>query len=140
MASKRIKKKHAKQAQIKTLKQAGYTNKEIKRMQSSTRQKEVKRIDRNVKAKTVRQNRRDQLLQNNIPLSIITRERLDYKAVEKWDKKKISKYRRRGEKLDVLKAAGYKSTKIPVSHLDLGWERFRDKYPKIALPDRTKQK
>ena len=140
MASKRLKKKHAKQAQVKTLKQAGYTNKEIKRMQSSTRQKEVKRIERNVKVKTDRQNRRNQLLQNNIPLSIITHQRIDSKKVETWDKSTFSEYRRMGEKLDKLKAAGYKVTKIPKTHLKYGWEKLRDKYPKITLPENAKKR
>lgn len=134
MASKRIKKKHAKQAQVKTLKQAGYTNKEIKRMQSSTRQKEVKRIDRNVKVKTDRQNRRNELLQNNIPLSIITRERLDYKQFNFTDKKALADYRRRGEKLDALKAAGYRVKDITNSDLRKSWANLLKKFPKIEVP------
>lgn len=134
MASKRIKKKHAKQAQAKTLKQAGYSNKEIKRMQTSTRKKEIKRIDRNIKAKTVRHDRRDQLLANNIPLDIITRERLDYKAIDFTDKKALADYRRRGEKLAALKAAGYKGKEITQTDLRKSWAKLSNKFPKIEVP------
>lgn len=134
MANKRIKNKQQKKQQTQTLKRGGYTEKEVKRLDTTTRKTEVKRITKNEKAKALRHERREQLLKNNIPLSIITRERLDYKAIDFDNKKQLSRWRRQGENLDALKAAGYKLKDVPKSHLNYGWGKLQENYPKIDVP------
>ncbi len=133
-SNKRIQAKTAKKKQTETLKRGGYTEKQTRRMDTTTRRKETKRITRNEKQKSIRIARREELLKNNIPLSIITRERLDYKAINFDDKKQLSKWRRQGENLDALKAAGYKLKDIPKSHYNYGWEKLQKTYPKIDVP------
>lgn len=134
MAKKRIQKKQQKKQQTATLKRGGYSDKEVRRLDTATRQKEEKRISRNEKTKALRHAKREQLLQANIPLSIITRERLDYKAINFDDKKQLSKWRRKGQNLDALKAAGYKLKNIPEKDLTLSWAKLAAKYEKIEVP------
>lgn len=135
MASKRIKKKRQKQAQQSKLIQAGYTQKEIKNLPIQTREKEIKRIDRNERAKELRNNKRTELLNSGVPLSIITRNRLDYKAIDFTDKKQLSEWRRKGEKLDAIRATGYKG-KITDTQLRKSWNSLADEFSGLSIPEK----
>lgn len=134
--SKRLKKKQQKTQAQNLLIKAGYSKKEQKRMDPTIRQKETTRLIRNEKQRTRRENNRKNLLRDGIPLSIITAERLDSKSYNNLTQKQKSELKRRGEKLDQLKAAGYSYSQVK-GDLRLGWDKLNAKYGgQLTPPDR----
>lgn len=126
MANKRLKKKREKQAQTQLLVGAGYTPKEMKKLPANVRVQEVKRIERNQRERTRRQENRQKLLDAGVPLSIIKRDRLDYKSFGNYDRKKLNELRNRGRKLDELTRNGIKN--FSQSDLKLSWPKLIAKY------------
>lgn len=137
MASKRIKKKWQKQAQNAKLAKTGYTEKEIKKLPTSVREKELKRINKNERAQQLRSDRRARLLNEGIPLSIITRNRLDYKAVDFDNKKQLAEWRRKGQKLNAIRATGYRG-KVTDAQLKKSWSNLQAEFAGIDIPEKMK--
>ena len=127
MPSKGLKKKRAKQRKAELLTRAGYTPKEQKRSDPELLEREFKRLDRNERERNRRQVNRKKLLKQDIPLSIITAERLDNKSFANLTPKQLADYRLKGKKLDFLKANG-----IPYSQakkdLSKSWDKLAEKY------------
>ena len=137
MASNRIKKKWQKQAQNAKLAKAGYTEKEIKKLPTSVSEKELKRINKNERAQKLRNDRRSRLLNEGIPLSFITRNRLDYKAVDFDNKKQLAEWRRKGQKLDAIRATGYRG-KVTDAQLKKSWSNLQAEFVGIDIPEKMK--
>lgn len=134
MASKRLKKKRQKQAQQTKLQQAGYSPKQIKTLSAADRESEYKRIVKNERAKDIKYDRRDQLLNAGIPLSIITRSRLDTKAIDFSNKKQLSEWRRKGEKLEAIRSSGYRG-KVSETQLRKSWQNLAAEFDGLRIPD-----
>lgn len=130
--NKRIRKKQEKQHIKQLFSKAGYTEKEVKRMDPATRQKEEKRLAKNERERNRVAKNRKALQKDGIPLSIIKAELLDRKSYSSITKKQKSEFRRRGEKAAELDRLGIKYKK---SDLKLGWDKLIDKYgPQITPP------
>lgn len=134
MANKRIKKKQESQHVAQLFEQAGYTKKEVKRMDTTTRKKEEKRLTKNERERQRVARNRKALEKDGIPLIIIKKERLDRKSYKDLTTKQKSELRRRGEKMAELERLGIKYTK---SDLKLGWEKLIDKYGSQVTPPPT---
>ena len=129
--NKRIRKKQEKQHVKKLFSQAGYTEKEVKRMDPTTRQKEAKRLAKNERERNRVARNRKALQTDGIPLTIIKAERLDRKSYSSITEKQKGELRRRGEKAAELDRLGIKYKK---SDLKLGWERLHEKYGYEVTP------
>lgn len=132
MANKRIKKKQESQHVAQLFEKAGYTKKEVKRMDTTTRKKEEKRLIKNERERNRVAKNRKALQKDGIPLSIIKAERLDRKSYSSITDKQKSEFRRRGEKAAELDRLGIRYKK---SDLKLGWGKLIDKYgPQVTPP------
>lgn len=129
--NKRIRKKQEKQHTKQLFSKAGYTEKEVKRMDPATRQKEEKRLVKNERERNRVAKNRKALQKDGIPLSIIKAERLDRKSYSSITDKQKSELRRRGEKAAELDRLGIKYKK---SDLKLGWDKLREKYGNGVTP------
>lgn len=125
--SKRLKKKRAKEYRAGLLARAGYTPKEQKRTDPEVLEKEFKRQVRNERERNRRQANRKKLLEHEIPLSIITAERLDNKSFDNLTPEQIRDFRLKGKKLDFLKANGISYAKSK-DDLGLSWAKLSEKY------------
>lgn len=132
MANKRLKKKKQTQHVTQLFEKAGYSKKEIKRMDAATRKKEEKRLTKNERERQRVDRNRKALEKDGIPLTIIKKERLDRKSYKDLTAKQKSELRRRGEKMAELERLGIKYSK---SDLKLGWDKLIDKYgPQVTPP------
>lgn len=132
MANKRIKKKKQTQHVTQLFEKAGYTKKEVKRMDTTTRKKEEKRLTKNERERQRVARNRKALEKDGIPLTIIKKERLDRKSYKDLTAKQKSELRRRGEKMAELERLGIKYSQ---SDLKLGWDKLIDKYgPQVTPP------
>jgi len=104
MANKRQKKKDLKKKQATLLEQAGYSRKEQARLDPQIRQKEIKRLERNQRERDRIAGNRRYLLNQGVPLSIITKERLDRKARKHYTPDAIQGYKQKARDLDRQRA------------------------------------
>ena len=123
----RIKNKQAKRKQVEIL-SVKYSPKEIKKLDSQTREKEAKRIARNEKRKADRAASKQFLQAQGLDEKFINKHKLNNKLPKSYTAADLLRLK----KQNALENVGINFTQ---SDLKLGWVKLQEKYPNVSIPE-----